>query len=134
MRLWVAATIIACVVAIGFFLSAPRTSDRAENTVPSVALESIPEVAMRDVYKKGTHTITGSLLAPNVCTVASAVATLQGAATSTESILVEVSMPVDEGVCLQVPTRVVFQTTIAAPDDLPLVVTVNGSPATTSAP
>lgn len=127
-RLWIAAAIIALIVIGGFVLSVPHTRDVPAPTIQTVA-PSVPPVTMRDSYKKGTHTITGSLLAPDACIAASAQAVLQG-----QSILIQISMPSDTGVCLQIPTRVNFSTTIAAPAQLPLTVTVNGSLATTTTP
>lgn len=132
-RLWIAATIIALIVVGGFVLSVPHTRDVIEAPT-GIASTSVPFVTLHDVFKKGVHTITGSILAPNVCTTVSAQATLEGTASSTENILVDISMPSDTGVCLQVPTPVTFQTTLSAPAQLPFMVTVNGSVATTSAP
>ncbi len=131
-RLWVAATIIALFIIIGFVLSVPHTRDVAETQVTATASSDVPSVTLRDTFKKGVHTITGSLLAPNACTTVSAQSTLQGSASSTESILVEVSMSNDVGVCLQLPTEVSFQTSLSAPAGLPFTVMVNGSPATSS--
>lgn len=132
-RLLSAATIIAIVVFISFVLSVPRTRTVVE-TAPRYTETVVPLVTLRDTFKKGSHTITGSIEAPNACTSVSAEASITGDATSTESILVAITMPVDEGVCLQLPTRTTFQTTLEAPAGLPLTVTVNGAMATTSTP
>ncbi len=132
-RLLAAATIIALVVFISFVISVPRTRDVVETATPYTETV-VPLVTLRDTFKKGLHTITGSIEAPNACTSVSAEASVTGDATSTESILVAITMPVDEGVCLQLPTRTTFQTTLEAPVGLPLTVTVNGAMATTSAP
>lgn len=131
-RLWVAAAIIALFIIIGFVLSVPHTRDVANAPVITTASSGVPSVTLRDTFKKGVHTITGSLLAPNACTTVSAQSTLQGSASSTESILVEVLMSDDIGVCLQLPTEVSFQTSLSAPARLPFTVMVNGSVATSS--
>ncbi|TSC71092.1 MAG: hypothetical protein G01um101449_160 [Parcubacteria group bacterium Gr01-1014_49] len=133
MRLGTAAGIIALVILFGFVLSVPRAREVAE--APQIQTEAeVPTVSLRDTFKKGVHTITGSIEAQNACMTASAQASVTGDATSTESILVAITMPVDTDFCLQVPTRVPFQTTVAAPARLPIVVTVNGATASTSAP
>ena len=129
-RLWVSAAIITFVVLIVFALSVPHTRDSRVEAPLSPATTSVPAVILRDVFKKGVHTISGSIEAPNACTFVSASATLVGNASSTENILVAISLSLDSGVCLQIPTRVSFQTTLVAPASLPIVVTVNGSPAT----
>ncbi len=133
-RLWISAVIIAFVVLIAFALSVPHTRDNGvKEPFPSVTA-SIPAVTLHDVFKKGVHTISGSIEAPNACTLVSASATLVGNASSTEGILIAISMPPDSGICLQTPTRVRFQATLAAPAYLPITVTINGSPATTTPP
>lgn len=132
-RLWVVATIIASIILAGFVLSVPHTRDGILERTPSVATKSIPSVAVRDVFKKGVHTITGSLVAPNACSEVSAEATLVGDASSTETILVAISMPKDSGICLQKETTMKFSTTITAPARLPIVIRVNDVLATTTA-
>jgi hypothetical protein len=132
-RLLVVATIIAGIILAGFVLSVPHTRDSILDRTSSTATTSIPVVAIRDVFKKGVHTITGSLSAPNACTTVSAEATLVGDASSTQNILVAISMPKDVGICLQKETVMKFSTTIAAPAKLPIVTSVNGVLATTTA-
>lgn len=127
-RLWIAAAIIALLVVTGFALSVPHTRDIQEAPTAS-APASVPLVTLRDTFKKGVHTITGSLPVPNACIAVSAEAT-----STAEGILIDISAPSDEGVCLQLPTTVSFQTTLAAPAHLPFTVRVNGSVATTSMP
>jgi len=131
-RLWVSASIIALVVILGFALSVPHTRDVAKTAKTLSMAPTTSPVALRDVFKKGTHTITGSLMAPDACSTASSQASLQGDASSTQSILVEIFLPEISGVCLQLPTKTSFQTILTAPANLPLFVTVNGITATTS--
>lgn len=128
-RLRVLAAIIASVILIGFFLSAPRARDGAKPTVRNEEA-GVPVVALRDSFKKGVHTITGSYTAPNACTTVSADASLSGDASST--ILVALSVPEDSSICLQVPTDESFSATVSAPAHLPIQVTVNGVLATTT--
>lgn len=131
-RLWIAAAIIAFVLAAGFMLSVPHVRDFSGTSVPRAATASAPLVTLHDAFKKGIHTITGSLNAPNACAIVTAKAIFLNNASSTESILVALSMPEDAGVCLQLPTRVNFSATVSAPANLPLTATVNGSAATTT--
>lgn len=133
-RLWISAAIIALVIVIGFAFSVPHTRDVEEVASLSSGPESVPEVSLRDSYRRGVHTITGSLIAPNACTEVSATAELLGSASTTESIAIRISMPTDTGVCLQLPTRMSFETNLSAPAELPFTVLVNGIVASTSRP
>lgn len=130
-RLWVVATIIAAVVLVGFVLSVPHTRDLATKSLQKVA-EAVPSVSLRDSFKKGVHTLTGSLEVPNVCTAVTARASLTENASGDGGIRVELSFPDDTGVCLQMPTRAAFSATVSAPAKLPITVFVNGSIATTT--
>lgn len=130
-RLGLVATIIAGIILVGFVISVPHTRDSAdllESTTEVIA--TVPEVTVRDVYRKGTHTITGSLQVPNPCSVIETQATLEGADSDTKSILVAITIPKDTGICLQEPVTLPFSVTIPAPTNLPIQVTVNGITAT----
>ncbi len=132
-RLWVASAIIASVVLVGFVLSVPHTRD-VDSPLPSAsAPTSVPLVTLRDSFKKGLHTITGSIQAPNACTTVTAGASLLGDASNASGIVVALSMPEDSGICLQVPKQVNFTVTISAPANLPIHATVNGTTASTTA-
>ncbi|MDP1690141.1 MAG: hypothetical protein Q8L52_03000 [bacterium] len=131
-RLWVAATIIASVVLVGFVLSVPHTRDIGKTSLPQNEAAQVPSVTLHDSYKKGMHTITGSIETPNACTQVAVQASLQNDASGASSILVVLSMPEDSGVCLQVPMNVDFKVTVNAPANLPITATVNGIMATTT--
>lgn len=133
MRLWAAATIIVFIVLIGFILSVPRSRNVAHAPGVESTATSIPPVALRDSYKKGVHTISGSVTVPNACTQVEATSTLVGDDSNSQSIVVAIKLTDADGVCLQVPTPTKFSTTISAPSGLPITVTVNGSSATTTA-
>lgn len=128
-RLWVLTAIIASVILVGFFLSVPRARDGAKPK-EQIVTASTPLITLRDSFKKGMHTITGSITVSNACTPVTANANLVGDASST--ILVALSVSEDSGVCLQVPTTELFTTTVSAPARLPITVTVNGVLATTT--
>jgi len=130
-RLWISAAIIAIVIFVGFVLSVPHTRDVAQ-TPTDTEIKNTPAVTLHDVFKKGTHTITGSVEAPNACTEVTATVVAVGDASTTESVLINISMTKDTGVCLQLPTQKDFSTTIAAPAHVPLSATVNGEEATTT--
>ncbi|HUX80964.1 MAG TPA: hypothetical protein VMV38_01420 [Candidatus Paceibacterota bacterium] len=133
-RLWVVAAIIASIILVSFVFSVPHTKEVAIAPISPPAT-TIPTVIVHDTYRKGTHTITGSVLAPNPCTILSVTAVpIQGASASSTAtgILVEVSLPTDVGVCLQEPLTMNFSTTINAPASLPITATVNGVTATTT--
>lgn len=125
-RLWVAAAIIALVLIIGFVLSVPHTRDILQTKILESAV-TIPSVALHDAFKKGLHTITGSLEVSNACTTVTASTTLVD-----EGIQIALALWSDAGVCLQLPTDISFTTTIVAPVQLPIMVTVNGAPASTT--
>jgi hypothetical protein len=131
-RLWLAAGIIALVIVIGFAFSVPHTTRDIVQKAEPAPIVSPPTVTLKDVYKKGTHTITGSLQAPNACTSATATAMLEGSASSSESIRIALTLSSDPGVCLELPTTLKFSTTLAAPAGLPIAVTVDGVVASTT--
>ena len=127
MRLWTSAIIIACVVVVSFVLSVPHTRDVLHVPAAPVVAASVPTVALHDTFKKGMHTITGSLMATNACTTVTVSSNVVG-----NSIHVALLLSTDSGVCLQLPTNVSFKTTIVAPAQLPITSTVNGVAATTT--
>lgn len=128
-RLWISAAIIALIVLISFALSVPHTYDGMQ---PAETMRVLvpPVVAVRDMFKKGTHTITGSIKAPDACTTVHAEA--NHIASSTDSIVVMISMPEDTGICLEVPTTLQFSTTVDAAAGLPITVIVDGVQASTT--
>lgn len=129
-HLWAAAFLIGIIILIGFILSVPHTSRDVGKAVEQVTeAPHIPTVALKDSYKKGTHTLSGSLTAPNACATASV------SATSTQgAILLSLTLVTDDKtVCLQTPTDIKFSTSLNASASLPITVTVNGVIASTTA-
>jgi len=129
-RLLFAAAIIGLLLIIGFVLSVPHTSEVTE-TFSAQHDTLVPSVDLHDSFKKGVHTITGSLEVPNACASVTADATLVDAS-NTQNILVTLSLVPDSEMCLEIPTDVRFSTTITAPANLPIQATVNGSVASTT--
>lgn len=131
-RLWVSATIIAFVILITFASSVPHTSEIDMKLPIQSEIVSAPSVILHNSFKKGVHTISGSVEAANACSSVTASAALVSDASNVKNILVTISMSSDSGVCLQVPTQIDFKTTISAPADLPITATVNGVLASTT--
>ncbi|MDP1707247.1 MAG: hypothetical protein Q8L30_01720 [bacterium] len=127
MRLLVSSAIIVVAIVITFIISVPRTSDVEVTSMVLPETEIAPTVILRDSFKRGIHTISGSVEAPNVCALVSASAELIGDAQNEEGILVNISMQTDSEICLQIPANISFETTIEAPNNLPISATVNGS-------
>lgn len=132
-RLWIAATILAVIILASFVLSVPHTRDVPIPESARDATTTTPIVKLHDAFRKGTHTISGTIEAPNPCTSLDATVTLQGTASTSEAILVSFSMPKDTGICIQQAVNLPFSVTVAAPDGLPISATVNGIPATIQA-
>jgi hypothetical protein len=130
-RLWLSAAIIAVVILLTFAISVPRTREVA-NTAPTQVASSTPIVKVHDSYRRGTHTITGSIEAPNACTSVEASAILEGSASSTARVLLTISLPADTGICLQLPTPITFQTSVEGPAEVIFTATVNGELASTT--
>lgn len=128
-RLW-AAAIITVVLIVSFALSVPHTRDVGVER--SLAVSTTPAVTVRDTFRKGVHTIIGAVRAPNACTSVTASAALEGSASSTARILLALSVPEDQGICLQVPTDIPFQVSVTAPAEVPITTTVNGTVASTT--
>lgn len=132
-RLLIAAAIIAIIVIAGFAISVPHTvRDLAHAPAEEKTAATIPVVSLKDSYKKGVHTITGSFVTPNACSVLTADATLEGMASTSQSILIALTVATDEGICLELPTTKKFSTTITAPSGLDVSATVNGVVASTT--
>ena len=131
-RLSTAATIIALAILILFVLSVPHAREVPQAPKQNVPTE-VPAVTVHDSYKKGTHTITGTLMAPDACTSVTASVSAQGDAADPKGIALALVMPMNSGVCLEVPTRTIFSAAISAPPSLPITVTVNGIVASTTA-
>jgi hypothetical protein len=129
-RLWIVSAIIAAIILILFVLSVPHTRDIPQPAPLAEATAPAPEVTLRDVFKKGTHTITGSVQAPTPCTTLSAEASLAGDASSTSAIVIAITMPKDTGICIQQIADLPFSVTVEAPEGVPVQVSVNGAAAT----
>lgn len=133
-RLLSAAGIILVGILIVFFLSVPHAQELASQIgATASSTPSTPLVTLSDSYAHGVHTYSGTFLAPNACTTLSANAVLAGDASSTQTVSLSLTYPADTGVCLELPTKTSFQTTLSAPQSATATVDVNGVLASTSA-
>ncbi len=122
------------IIAFSFFFSVPRTRDIVESTVLTTAMSEAPDVSLQDVFKKGVHTLTGSVEAQNACANLSVEALHEDAGAPEAHIRVAITLTPYEGTCLQLPTRMRFSAQISAPAKLPVVATVNDRPAIIETP
>src|SRR3989344_3131933 len=130
-RLWVAALIIAVAVIGGFALSVPRAREIPEPSGSATAASPIPVVTLHDSFENGVHSITGSLMAKDVCASLTASASIEGPPTQAgERIILGLTMPEDLQLCLQIPTKLTFSVSVEAVADAPIAVFVNGVSAT----
>ena len=131
-RFRAASVIIACVVLAGFLFMTPHAREVVRTEAPKPA-EPAQVVALRDAYRKGVHSISGTLDVPDACATVSASAETAGTASSTETIIVALVVPTTEGVCLQVPSLAAFAVKVSAPAGARVSsVTVNGRTASTT--
>ncbi|MDO8623783.1 MAG: hypothetical protein Q7R54_00275 [bacterium] len=115
----------------GFAFFIPHANRGGEEAPASPVSTSVtPAVTISDSYRKGTHALTGSILAPTPCTSVSAIASV--ASSTPESILVAISMPPDTGICLQQATAISFTVSALAGADATIQTLVNGVLASTT--
>lgn len=131
-RLWTAAGIIGVVILVMFVLSVPRVSEVQTSVNESVPSIITPVVKISDVYKKGSHTIKGSIVTKDACTTVEVTAAGNNGNASSTEILLAIKTLETSGVCLQIPTAIQFVTTVNAPSNLPITVTVNDTLASTT--
>ncbi len=133
-RYLLAALILAGIIALSFLISVPHARE-VSAPVPqaSPAATSTPSVTLKDTFRKGVRTLTGTIVAPDACAPVSATSTLVGNASTTQSIRLDIMLAPTDGVCLELPTTLPFSTSLTAPKDSPVSIFVNGTAATTSA-
>lgn len=133
-RLWLAASIIAVVIVGGFALSVPHTREAGAPLPAEAEQENAVRITFTDTSRRGLRTISGSVLAPDACSILHATSSLEGDASTTEKVIVTLDMPPSTGVCLELPTEMAFSTALMAPASIPLEIHINGVLATTTAP
>jgi hypothetical protein len=126
------AVFVAVVIIIAAFAFFTPHANRGGEQAPSASIvqKPVPDVSLSDSYKKGMHTISGSIMAPTPCTSVTADASV---ASGTPAVIsVTISMPSDAGICLQQATVVPFKVSAAAGADAIIAAYVNGAPASTT--
>jgi hypothetical protein len=131
MRTWVTLGIFIAVLAAAFSVYALHIS---ESTPPkpeaSVTGAAITDISITDTYKKGVHTIKGTATVPTPCTLLSA--DISASSSTPPVIRIDLTAPLDEGMCLHVPKTVPFTLTVTAPADASTTVYANTVLATTT--
>lgn len=133
-RLWVAAVILGGVILASFALSVPHAREVRDATVAqsAAATTTMPTVALTDAYAQGTHTLSGTVMAPDACSNVLALATY--ASTTGQGIELALTLTPATGVCLALPTAVAFKTTVEAPSGTAIETRLNGVLASTTSP
>ncbi len=133
-RFYLVIGILVAVLAFVFLFSVPRTYDDVDEQIIVVSETEAPKVSLKDVFKKGAHTLTGSIEAPNACASVDAEAMYEKDVSGEERISIAITLTQHDGICLQLPTQLRFSESVSAPADLPISVTVNGEPVTYTTP
>ncbi len=131
-RFWLAAAIIAVVIIIGFIFSVPPHTKDIPQATSSKEATTTQQVALHDVYKKGTHTFSGNIIVPNACTNVTAEATTTGKVASTTQVTLSLTAPINSEICLQIAQKVKFSTTLIAPRAVSVRVFINNTEASTT--
>ncbi|OGG68381.1 hypothetical protein A3H77_01390 [Candidatus Kaiserbacteria bacterium RIFCSPLOWO2_02_FULL_56_11] len=113
------------VIIIGFAFFVPRANRGGEQAPITETATLSPAVSFMTKYAKGVHTIEGFVTAPTPCTEVSADARV--ASGTPETISVDILMPPDTGICLQVITELPFKVSVKASTDAVIEVFVNGA-------
>ncbi len=127
---------VATILLIGLYALYIPHANLNNETAPLAEITPVPAppVFLKDAYRKGEHTISGSLLAPTACTTLTATANVSPSAASStpETITITLLMPPDTGVCLQQLTKMSFTVSATAAADALFHVLVNGQVASTT--
>ncbi|HQU07837.1 MAG: hypothetical protein B7X04_01135 [Parcubacteria group bacterium 21-54-25] len=125
--------ILVIVIGVGMGISSKHLSDgvrtpisAATSTPPVVTL-----VSLTDTYRRGTHTISGAVTVPTPCYAPVAQTTLVPSTTPPE-IRLDLSVPIDTGICLQLPATTTFSVAQSAARDAVIAAYVNGVFATST--
>ena len=131
-RLFTLAAVFAALIIAGFALSVPHVREVPSNPAQETQSAGVPVVTLHDSYKKGVHSFSGTVTAPDACASVSAEATATGDASSTESVQISLTIPPDTGTCLMLATKIPFAVQVEAPANAPVTVSVNGVLASTT--
>ncbi len=123
-----ATIIILLVLILGFTLSVPRIQDVAEESETLRTEESVtvPTLTLERSYRRGTHTLTGTLLVDTYCTMVTTEAVVTPEDVSPSVITLKLATEEVAGVCLMLAEERSFSVSIEAPEDSMVEVFVNG--------
>jgi hypothetical protein len=126
---WIAIGTFFVVVLCAVLFFAIRITEGPSQAVrkTATASSSVTLLSVKDSYSKGTHTVSGSVLVPTVCTPLTATSSV-----SETAIRVDVNSTEDTKVCLQLPATTTFKISADADIDTPVQIYVNGTLATTT--
>lgn len=134
MRIWIGVGVFLGVLIIAFAFFVFRiTEGPVTPTVSEPAVTIISDVRnVADTYKKGVHTVHGTVTVPTACTEIEANASVDSESSSTPVIRVDLSAESDTGTCLMLPTNKTFSVQATLTGSAPIAVYVNGVLATTT--
>lgn len=116
----------AVLVVSGYALFIPQTNKDEVVAPVEGNPEPAPIVTLDATYRRGVHTISGTIEAPTPCTLVGVESAV--ASSTPASITVSLTLTPDEDICVQVVTPLPFSVTAAAPEDAVIAVTVQGKP------
>lgn len=121
------ALIILLVLFLGFTLSVPRTKDIVEEGDALQTQESHPQptLSLERSYRRGTHTLTGTLLVDTRCTKLTTEVEVTPEGIVPPTITLRLATEDTAGVCLMLSEERAFSITADAPEDATVLVFVN---------
>ena len=120
--------VFAVILIAGITFFAVRTGREEAPKFDTKTETPTPVVTLKDSYKKGVHTYTGTYTVATPCHTISATATV--AVGTPDVVTIAITAPADEGMCVQVIATKTFTVTATAGKDAKVEVQVNGVPAT----
>lgn len=125
-RLRILALIILGALIAGFVILVPRGKVQSPTADAASTTSGIPEVTLVDSFKKGTHTISGSIVVYNACVAVATEALVIEDGANPSGIQISITRAPSEGICLELPTRIPFEKKVKAPRGLALTALVDG--------
>ncbi len=123
-RLVVSIFICIVVITAGIFFFATYEGAQVKEKVPTQATTT-PAVTLKDSFKKGIHTITGTVTVPTPCTEIDANAAVDSAQ-NPPVIQVNITTTASEGICLLRAENEAFTLKVTAPESATVVTSVDG--------
>jgi hypothetical protein len=115
------------VLVILFVLFVPHSNEEEELLPINEGPSEVYEVVLNTTYDEGLYDIEGSIVAPTPCTHVSATALVIPG--TPDTVQVNIAMPPDTDICLQVLTEMPFEVSIEARENARIEASVNGAQA-----